>query len=384
MDCLIVLRFIIILTILFAHVQCFSFRILHNNDMHARYDPVTNSCQRCPAGDDERGLCFGGFGRVATVVKRARANGPMLYLNAGDTFYGTNWYTAHKGELAADLLNIIHPDAVSLGNHELDDDLAGFTPFLRKVNFPIVCCNLDLRKTPDLHNFRTLVRATVIRKFKQNIGIIGYITPNTKYYVPYNSISYSPEISTINIEAKRLLNQGVNIIIALGHSGFEMDKMIAEHCPDVDVVIGGHSHTFLYTGSPPDIEKPDGNYPTIVTKSNGRKVPVLQAYAFTKYMGIIDLEFDDYGHLANFSGKPILLDKSIPHHPDITKILNAKRQQVDFLDAKDIKDNKSRIKMFYSEEFISNTPDYISTIVNIAVFMFLLIIFVCNDRHVLH
>lgn len=69
-----------------------------------------------------------------------------------------------------------------------------------------------------------------------------------------------------------------------------MDKMIAEHCPDVDVVIGGHSHTFLYTGSPPDIEKPDGNYPTIVTKSNGRKVPVLQAYAFTKYMGIIDLE----------------------------------------------------------------------------------------------
>lgn len=69
-----------------------------------------------------------------------------------------------------------------------------------------------------------------------------------------------------------------------------MDQEIAESCPDVDVVIGGHSHTFLYTGYPPEIEKPEGNYPTVVFKENGRKVPVLQAYAFTKYMGKISLE----------------------------------------------------------------------------------------------
>lgn len=92
-----------------------------------------------------------------------------------------------------------------------------------------------------------------------------------------------------SIEARKLRSQGVNIIIALGHSGFEMDKIIALRCTDVDVVIGGHSHTFLYTGSPPDIEKPEGNYPTIVTKPNGHQVPVLQAYAFTKYMGVINL-----------------------------------------------------------------------------------------------
>lgn len=69
-----------------------------------------------------------------------------------------------------------------------------------------------------------------------------------------------------------------------------MDLIIAEKCPDVDVVIGGHSHTFLYSGTPPDKEKPVGPYPTWVFKANGRKVPVLQAYAFTKYMGKITLE----------------------------------------------------------------------------------------------
>ncbi|XP_030082034.1 protein 5NUC-like isoform X2 [Drosophila hydei] len=289
MNCLAVPCIVILSTLLSTHVHCFSFTLLHNNDMHARYDPVTNSCGKCPQGDDERGLCFGGFARIATVVTTARAKGSTIYLNAGDTFSGTNWHRVFGGDLAAELLNLLKPDAVSIGNHELDEDLPGFIPYLKRANFPIVCCNLNLRMTPELNNFRSLVRSTIIRKFKQNIGIIGYITPNTKYYVPYNSIGYFAEIPSINIEARKLRSQGVNIIIALGHSGFEMDKIIALRCTDVDVVIGGHSHTFLYTGSPPDIEKPEGNYPTIVTKPNGHQVPVLQAYAFTKYMGVINL-----------------------------------------------------------------------------------------------
>lgn len=87
-----------------------------------------------------------------------------------------------------------------------------------------------------------------------------------------------------------LIMQGVNIIVALGHSGYEKDRMIALHCPDVDLVIGGHSHTFLYTGNEPDEEKSEGDYPIVMTRPNGRQVPVLQAYAFTKYLGQIDLE----------------------------------------------------------------------------------------------
>ena len=83
---------------------------------------------------------------------------------------------------------------------------------------------------------------------------------------------------------------GVNIIIALGHSGYNVDQDIAKNCKDIDIVVGGHSHTFLYTGAPPSKDIPDGNYPTVVTRSSGRQVPVLQAYAYTKYLGKLDVE----------------------------------------------------------------------------------------------
>lgn len=132
MDWLIVLWNLILLPLLTTGVHSFRFTILHNNDMHARYDPISSSCGKCPKGDDEKGLCFGGFARVATVwvnaefvrritdnrsttdlsVTQARTEGSTLYLNAGDTFHGTNWYRLYKGDLAADLLNILNPDAV--------------------------------------------------------------------------------------------------------------------------------------------------------------------------------------------------------------------------------------------------------------------------------
>lgn len=82
---------------------------------------------------------------------------------------------------------------------------------------------------------------------------------------------------------------GVTIIIALGHSGYEVDQNIARYCPLVDAVIGGHSNTFLYTGEQPDAEKIDGPYPTVIKQASGKLVPVVQAYAYTKYLGELKL-----------------------------------------------------------------------------------------------
>lgn len=83
---------------------------------------------------------------------------------------------------------------------------------------------------------------------------------------------------------------GVKIIIALGHSGFTMDVEIAKNCPLVDVVVGGHTNTFLYNGPEPDIEISAGPYPTLIEQSNGKLVPVVQAYAYTKYLGKLELK----------------------------------------------------------------------------------------------
>lgn len=82
----------------------------------------------------------------------------------------------------------------------------------------------------------------------------------------------------------------MNTIIALGHSGFDIDKDIAKNCPDIDLVIGGHSNTFLWNGPAPSVEVPVGSYPVIVTQNSGKKVPVVQAYSFTKYLGYLKLQ----------------------------------------------------------------------------------------------
>lgn len=93
----------------------------------------------------------------------------------------------------------------------------------------------------------------------------------------------------ISVEAAALKSRGVNILIALGHSGYDVDQQIARLCPDIDIVVGGHSNTFLYNGVQPDAENIIGPYPTVVTQKSGKKVPVVQAFAYTKYLGHLKL-----------------------------------------------------------------------------------------------
>ena len=123
------------------------------------------------------------------------------------------------------------------------------------------------------------------------------------------------EIESVRKYAEQLKGEGVDIIIAVGHSGYRKDKELAAKVPDLDMVIGGHSHSFLYPESKrwPSREKPVGPYPTVVVQpKTGRKVPVVQAYAFTKYLGYLELEFDDQGEVVSMSGDPILLDSKWP------------------------------------------------------------------------
>ena len=96
-----------------------------------------------------------------------------------------------------------------------------------------------------------------------------------------------------------------------------MDKKIAKEVSEIDLVVGGHSHSFLYTGEAPSNEVPTGDYPTMVTQDDGKVVPVVQAFWGTKYLGYIKLSFNQNGEMSSWSTKwkntwnaPILLDGS--------------------------------------------------------------------------
>ena len=166
----------------------------------------------------------------------------------------------------------------ALGNHDFDDGIEGLKPFLQQVNFPVLAANIDLSKSPDLQN---LIKPSIVKEIDgTKIGIIGYITPKTvNISNPGPNLIFHHEIYAVQREINILKKQGVNVFIGLGHSGFGFDKYLAKVVPDLDLVIGGHSHSFLYSGeNPPD--KPEGNYPTYIHSENGKIIPVVQVSDF--------------------------------------------------------------------------------------------------------
>lgn len=300
-------------------------RILHTNDMHARFEQTSRLSSICSEKDANEGKCYGGFARLATLIRQARRSSvPCLFLNAGDTYQGSMWFNVYKWKVVAKFLNLLAPNATSLGNHEFDDGVKGLVPFVQNASFPIVTANLDLSMQPDLAATQ-LLNSTVLTVEGTKIGVIGYLTPQTKIIAITDNVIFLDEVESVRREAKMLKQRGVNILIAVGHSGFEVDKRIAREVEDIDIVIGGHTNTFLYNGEQPDLETPEGLYPTEVVQKSGRSVYVVQAYAYTKYLGNFTVKFDPEGEVTEIKGNPVLVDSSIEQAEDILQELEGMR-----------------------------------------------------------
>lgn len=197
-----------------------------------------------------------------------------------------------------------------MGNHEFDDGVDGLIPFIQNASYPILTTNLDLSEQPNLAA-TNLKNSTILEVGGKKIGVIGYLTSETKILSTTEKVIFKDEVESIREEVKKLKEQGVDILIALGHSGFEVDKKIAREVEDIDLVIGGHTNTFLYRGKSPDVEVPEGFYPTEVVQKSGRKVYVVQAYAYTKYLGNFSVSFDISGEVTHIEGNPILVDSNV-------------------------------------------------------------------------
>ncbi|XP_054157632.1 5'-nucleotidase-like [Oppia nitens] len=286
--------------------------------------PINELSSECKSNQK----CFGGIARTVTKVneilnqqQNTGANNNVLFLNGGDHFQGTVWYTIKKWQVVAQFVKLFKHDAMALGNHEFDDGVAGLLPFVKNVTndendkpLPIVCANIVTSG-----ELRQLVKPSiVVERVGKKIAIIGYITPDTKFLArPGSDVTFTDEIQSIRQEITRLKQndntKDINIFIAVGHSGFEKDKEIAAQIPELDIVVGGHSNTFLYTGTPiPSIEKPEGEYPVVFDHQSNGKTLVVQAFAYGKYLGKLDVQFDENGIITGYSGNPILLDSKVP------------------------------------------------------------------------
>ncbi|CAH2236055.1 jg7346 [Pararge aegeria aegeria] len=226
-------------------------------------------------------------------------------------------------------MKVVHQiQLISLGNHEFDNGVSGLTPFIRNLSCPTLAANLILTSEPTMEAEKNLMKSVVFNINGTKIGIIGYLTPETKTLAIGNNVDYIDEIVAIIEELNKLKNEGVQIFVALGHSGFQKDLEIAEKVEGIDLVIGGHTNTFLWNGNTIDTEIPQGPYPTLVKQNSGRQVPVVQAYAYTKYLGKLHLLFNSRGEIVRFDGNPILLDNSIPQDPTVLSIVNRYRENI--------------------------------------------------------
>ncbi|XP_033492634.2 snake venom 5'-nucleotidase-like [Epinephelus lanceolatus] len=290
--------------------------VLHTNDVHARVEETSEQSGKCSSSSG----CFAGVARRATMIKRIRNNeSNVLLLDAGDQFQGTIWFNHYKGAEAAYFMNELKYDCMAFGNHEFDNGVEGLMrPFLEQINFTVLSANIKTDKTLASTFGSSYLPHKILTVGSEKVGVIGYTTQETPVVsTPGPHLQFEDEVTSVQLQVVELQKQGVNKIIALGHSGIDVDKEIAKKVSGVDLVIGGHSDTFLYTGSPPSTEVPAGSYPLMVQSDDGRQVPVVQAYAFGKYLGHLKVTFDNAGNVVNATGNPILLDSSIPQDPEV-------------------------------------------------------------------
>ena len=219
--------------------------IIHLNDTHSHLDPIAD-------GSALDGL--GGLMEQAQYIDSVRAvHSPdsVLLLHAGDFVQGTVYFTEFGGDAEIAALNALGVDAVTLGNHEFDRGIEWLDEYLPKLNMPVVVCNYDFSPFPCGKVIKPYV---IIERAGKKIGIIG-VTCNLKSMVSGTIADRIPEYDvfpTVQRYADELRRAKCDLIIALTHIGYEehnpgdiTDVVLCRNTRNIDLIVGGHSHTFL-------------------------------------------------------------------------------------------------------------------------------------------
>ena len=298
----------------------YTLNILHTNDFHARFEPISKYNSTCAPEDNEAGECFGGSARLATAIEQARADvpNPVLF-DGGDQFQGTLFYNYYKGKLAAEMMNRLGYDAMTVGNHEFDDGPEVLRGFMDAVEFPVLMSNADVSREPLLKD--VIQKSTVIERGGEKIGLIGLTPQDTDELAsPGPNVIFTAPADAVQHEVDRLTEQGVNKIIVLSHSGYGVDQRVAETTTGVDVIVGGHSNTYLANDDPDAA----GPYPTMVGNT-----AIVQAYAYGKFLGRLDVVFNDAGEVTSATGNPLIMDAAVAEDSEVVSRIQEAAKPLD-------------------------------------------------------
>lgn len=254
--------------------------ILHTNDVHSYIDPF-------PA-DHPKNPNKGGVARRAALIEAIRKENPnTLLLDAGDVFQGTPYFNYYGGELEIKLMSMMGYDLGTMGNHDFDNGIEGFYAQLPHATFDFVSANYDFTNTV-LHGivkpYKVFVKDGIrIGIFGLGVALAGLVDKRNYKETKYNDpIAVSQDVVSSLKEKEKC-----DLIICLSHIGYDYknepdrvsDLKLAAQTKDIDLIIGGHTHTFL--------EKP-----TIVRNAAGQDVLVNQVGCYGINLGRIDFYFD--------------------------------------------------------------------------------------------
>lgn len=245
--------------------------IYHTNDMHSRIEPYPDDF----ASADFSGK--GGMLRRATFLEsKKKAHDAVLLFDCGDFSQGTPYYNLFKGDVEISMMNEMHYDAGTIGNHEFDFGLDNMARLFRMAQFPIVCANYDFSNTV----LKDLVKPyVVLHRFGLKIGVFG-LGPELEGLVlkaNYGATKFENPITAANRVAELLRKkEKCDLVICLSHLGWEInefsdDKLIA-NTRNIDLVLGGHSHTFFQK-------------PKWIKNLDGKQIPVQQMGKSATFVG---------------------------------------------------------------------------------------------------
>jgi 5'-nucleotidase len=240
---------------LFAADDTVKITVLHTNDMHSRIEPF-------PANSGLNSN-MGGMERRAALIKQIREKEKnVLLLDAGDVFQGTPYFNYFGGELEFKLMSQMKYDACTIGNHDFDNGLEGFKKMLPHAQFPFLISNYDFSRTILKDTFEPYKIFTIqgikVGVFGIGIELKGLVADNL-----YGNTVYRDPVATAKEMVETLKKKDCNLIICLSHLGYRYkeekisDVKLAEQVDGIDLIIGGHTHTFL--DKPVTIKSPSGN-----------------------------------------------------------------------------------------------------------------------------